>query len=105
MPQEVFRKVCPLLIKLQAFSPATLLKRLQHKCFPVKFLRTPILKNICERLLLIVILNVSYFREFVFNYIPYPTKLCQRKVTRRSGENFTRFCFCVTLELSFYVQR
>ena len=30
-------------------------KRLQHKCFPVniaKFLRTPILKDICERLLL-----------------------------------------------------
>ena len=30
-------------------------KRLQHWCFPVniaKFLRTPILKNICERLLL-----------------------------------------------------
>ena len=29
-------------------------KRLQHRCFPVKFaklLRTPILKNICERLL------------------------------------------------------
>ena len=30
-------------------------KRLQHRCFPVniaKFLRTPVLKNICERLLL-----------------------------------------------------
>ena len=30
-------------------------KRLYHKCFPVnsvKFLRTPILQNICERLLL-----------------------------------------------------
>ena len=30
-------------------------KRLQHRCFPVKFakfLRTPILKNICGRLLL-----------------------------------------------------
>ena len=38
------------------FRPATILKkRLEHKCFPVniaKFLRTPILKNICERLLL-----------------------------------------------------
>ena len=32
-----------------------ILKRLQHKCFPVnieKFLRTRILKNICVRLLL-----------------------------------------------------
>ena len=31
-------------------------KRLQHRCFPVKyakFLRTPILKNICERLSLL----------------------------------------------------
>ena len=40
-------------------------KRLQHKCFPViigKFLRAPILKNICERLLLAVLttLNNSY---------------------------------------------
>ena len=33
-------------------------KRLQHSCFPVnikKFLRTPILKSICERLFLIVV--------------------------------------------------
>ena len=32
-------------------------KKLQHRCFSVKFakfLRTPILKNICERLLLIL---------------------------------------------------
>ena len=33
-------------------------KRLQHRCFPVKFanfLRTPNLKNICERLLLLLL--------------------------------------------------
>ena len=43
------------LIKLQAWiengRPATLLKRLQCRCFPVdfaKFLRTPILKNISK---------------------------------------------------------
>ena len=32
-------------------------KKLQHRCFPViitKFLRIPILKNICERLLLFI---------------------------------------------------
>ena len=43
------------LIKLYALSPVTLLKRLQHRRFPVnivKFLRTLILKNICKRLLL-----------------------------------------------------
>ena len=42
-------------------------KRLQRRCFPVKFakpLRTPILKNICERLLL----NVSLFRSLCYNY-------------------------------------
>ena len=36
------------------WRPATLLNRLQHWCFPVKFakiLRTLILKNICERML------------------------------------------------------
>ena len=37
----------------QACTFTTLLKRFQHRCFPVKFekfLETPILKNICERL-------------------------------------------------------
>ena len=41
------------LIKLQAFNFNK--KRLEHRCLPVifvKFLRTRILKNICERLLL-----------------------------------------------------
>ena len=42
------------LTKLQAFRPATVLERdFSHGCFPVKFtefLRTPILKNICELL-------------------------------------------------------
>ena len=46
-----------LLLKIQAFRPATLLKRDSKKSvfFPVKlekFLRTLTLKNICERLLL-----------------------------------------------------
>ena len=38
-------------------------KRLQHKCFPVKFaksLRIPILKNICERLFLYLFLDELY---------------------------------------------
>ena len=37
-----------------------LIKFFQHRCFPVnvaKFLRTPILKNICERLLLNVVFS------------------------------------------------
>ena len=44
------------LIKSQTLRPATLLKkRLQDRCFPLniaKVLRTPVLKKICERLLL-----------------------------------------------------
>ena len=53
------------LIKLQACK--FIEKRLQHWCFPLhvkKFLRTPILKNIRERLLLIILLVLSNL--FVF---------------------------------------
>ena len=46
----------PLLNKFAGLEACKLVKkRLQHRCFPVnteKFLRTPILKNICEQLLL-----------------------------------------------------
>ena len=58
----------PFLIKLQASSffnnaigllaCSFIKKKLQHRCFPVsvaKILRTPILKNICERLLLNIV--------------------------------------------------
>ena len=44
---------CLCLKKLQAFRTATWLKRLQRMCFPINiayFSRTPILKNIYERL-------------------------------------------------------
>ena len=48
---------------MQAFRPATLFKkRFQHGYFPVyiaKFLRWPILNNICERLLLVVAASFS----------------------------------------------
>ena len=50
------------LIKMQAFRPSALLKKkLEHRCFFAnieKLLRTPILKNICERLLLRVSLEL-----------------------------------------------
>ena len=53
------------LIKLQALRLATLIKkRLEHGCFPMKFvkiLRTPILKNICERL------SQYYYGKAVFH--------------------------------------
>ena len=43
------------LIKLQTWPAFLLKRRLQRRCFHVsiaKFLRTPVLKNICERLIL-----------------------------------------------------
>ena len=49
MLESLFNKVAG----LQAYN--VIKKRLQHRCSPVnimKILRTPILKNICERLLL-----------------------------------------------------
>ena len=49
--ESLFHKVAAL--KACSFNK----KRIQHRCFPVniaKFLRAPILKNICERLLLSV---------------------------------------------------
>ena len=52
--------------KLQVFRPATLLKKvfLLHRFLPVKlekFLRTPILKNICEPLLLCIDYFIIYW--------------------------------------------
>ena len=46
--------------------PAALLKRLQHRCFPVKFakfLRTPILKNICKWLLLSKVVCILFTKN------------------------------------------
>ena len=48
-------------------------KRLQHRCFPMKFakfLRIPILKNICERLLL-KISNYQVFCMVALRYFMY----------------------------------
>ena len=71
------------LIKLQAFRPTTLLKkRHQHRCFPVNIaniLRAPILKNIYERLLLVIgkyqlssiIILHSYLFFYFFTYIMF----------------------------------
>ena len=53
-------------------------KRLQHRCFPekfVKFLRAPILKNICERVLL---------------YIPRTSRIGEYQTTFMCGLNVGR---------------
>ena len=47
-------------------------KRLQHRCFPLhvrKFLRTPILKNISERLLLIILFSNLFVFGCLFTII------------------------------------
>ena len=55
-------------------------------------------------------LNVTLFKflfncaTLFFNDISYPAKLCQRKVAKRGGKNFTRFC-CFTFELSLYMRK
>ena len=53
-------------------------KRLQHRCFPVKIakvLRTPILKNICERLLL-PSLGFTKLDHNVFLWLSWRRQLC-----------------------------
>ena len=45
--------------KASALQPSFIKERLQHRCFPeniAKFLKTPVLKNICERLLLLIVI-------------------------------------------------
>ena len=59
----------------------------QHRCFPVnlaKFLRTPILKNICERLLLKISTLVQIYRKELIPEFYYPFKIFQ----------YPKFCQC-----------
>ena len=62
-----------LLIKLQAFRPSNFIKkRVQHTCFPkniTKGLRTPILKNICEWLLLKDWFASTCFIKYLLNEV------------------------------------
>ena len=70
------------LIHLQALRPGAPENRLQHRCFTVKFvkfLRTPILKNIYERLLLpINVMNIICCIELKSN--PSVYKYLDRKI-------------------------
>ena len=78
---KVFLKICEI-SQENICVGVSFKKRLQHKCFPVKFLKfliTPILKNICERLLLSflgftklnhnVFLWLSWRHRFLYNNI------------------------------------
>ena len=48
-------------------------KKLQYKCFPVKFLRISILKNICERLLLHFQYNSHHY--FLYRHFHHSQKM------------------------------
>ena len=98
--------------KATGLKPTTLLEeRLWYRCFPMnieKLLRTPILKNICERLLLVtcwkstkklnrgdllllpclVYMNISYASSFSFFYLRF---LCTCLENKSYLVNFGQF--------------
>ena len=56
-----------LFYEVASLEAANFFKRLQHKCFPVKFaklLRIPILRNICKQLLLEVFYKKVVLKNF-----------------------------------------
>ena len=62
-------------------------ERLQHRCFPVNianFLRAPILKNICEQLLLDIKLQLNSTLSLCFNMF---LKICFLGKKSSSGQN------------------
>ena len=75
-------------------------KRIQHWCFPLhvrKFLRTPILKNISERLLLIILLVQQFicFRMSIYNYkekLIFRWRKCSLKLCNQMTYVFKRPC-------------
>ena len=68
--RKLYRKIPvleSLFNKVPGLQPASFLKRDSNMCFPVKFakvLRTPILKNICERLPLEVFYKKAVLKNF-----------------------------------------
>ena len=80
-------------------------KRLQHRCFPVKFakfLRTPTLKNICERLFPTAVnlkyiwkkyTNVEYFKILIEEVHKNETT----RITRSSGIYVTLYLIIVVV--------
>ena len=72
--EAVVRRCSVKKVFLKVFVKSFFKKRLQHRCCPMKFAefsRKPILKNICERLLLIVLklgTNTICWVKFTFKY-------------------------------------
>ena len=79
-PQVLCKKMCSLKVrkyhrKIPVLEFFFITKKIQHRCFPVKFakfLRIPILKNICERLLLY--LHYNSHHHFHFHHFHYHQK-------------------------------
>ena len=70
------------LIKLQASHETLLIRRLWHKCFPVnfaKYLRTPILQNTSEQLLLSI-----YHTKINTYQVPNILKWCRRRYQNKT---------------------
>ena len=70
---NIFAKLTGVISKVAFLTPTTLLKeRLWYMCFPVNFaklLRTPILENICKRLIYLFIYLFIYFFIYLFIYL------------------------------------
>ena len=91
------------LIKLQASIKACnfIKKRLRHWCFPVKrtkFLRAPILKKICVRLLL-AFFFFDFFLFFDVESVLKPLQW-QKMVNVSFSHNFTFYFLCYITKLS-----
>ena len=70
---NIFAKLTGVISKVAFLTPTTLLKeRLWYMCFPVNFaklLRTPILENICKRLIYLFIYLLLYLFIYLFIYL------------------------------------
>ena len=85
------------LIRLSAFRPATLWKR-DSNLNITNVLRTPILKNICERLLLNVMLIVQYsYYHLVTSKHLVTDKVSYRKIVGRYRMESSKRSFCFTV--------
>ena len=75
-------------------------KRLQHRCFPVKFtkpLRLPILKNICERLLLNLVNPFHFTDLFLYSLKKWQNHSAIERYRKRQQ---VVWCGLITLNLT-----
>ena len=81
-------------------------KRIQHRCFPAniaKFLRTPIWKNICRRLLLCKLVLLAVYRQDKYSRKQETTKTftaMKKNIERHQRKIWVirKFCWSKTLK-------